>query len=71
MQWTLAMDFGARRLAGTAVGMYNGFNYLGAGFQGILIGGILHWSGNNWSMVFGTVATLLAFGAMLMWLARK
>jgi OPA family glycerol-3-phosphate transporter-like MFS transporter len=71
MQWTLAMDFGARRLAGTAVGMYNGFNYLGAGFQGILIGGILHWSGNNWTMVFGTVATLLAFGAGLMWLARK
>ena len=50
------MDFGARKLAGTAVGFYNGFNYLGAGFQGILIGGVLHWSGGNWTLAFGTVA---------------
>jgi sugar phosphate permease len=71
MQWTLAMDFGARKLAGTAVGLYNGFNYLGAGVQGILIGGILHWSGGNWTLVFATVAALLAVGAILMLLARK
>jgi len=71
MQWTLAMDFGARKLAGTAIGVYNGFNYLGAGLQGVLIGGILHWSGGNWTLVFGTVACLLSSGAILMLLARR
>jgi MFS transporter, OPA family, glycerol-3-phosphate transporter len=70
-QWTLAMDFGARKLAGTAVGFYNGFNYLGAGFQGALIGSILYYSGNNWALVFGTIATLLAVGTGLMIIARK
>ncbi len=71
MQWTLAMDFGARKLAGTAIGVYNGFNYLGAGLQGVLIGGILHWSGGNWTLVFGTVACLLSSGAILMLVARR
>jgi OPA family glycerol-3-phosphate transporter-like MFS transporter len=71
MQWTLAMDFGARKLAGTAVGFYNGFNYLGAGFQGILIGGVLHWSGGNWTLAFGTVAGFLIAGVILTLIARK
>lgn len=70
-QWTLAMDFGARKLAGTAVGFYNGFNYLGAGFQGIMIGSILHVSGGNWTLVFGTIASMLAFGAFLMALSHR
>jgi sugar phosphate permease len=70
-QWTLAMDFGARKLAGTAVGFYNGFNYLGAGIQGLLIGGILHWSGGNWPMVFGTVAAVLALGALVTMLGAR
>jgi len=70
-QWTLAMDFGARKLAGTAVGFYNGFNYLGAGFQGLMIGSILHFSGNNWTLVFATIAAFLVVGAGLMVLARK
>jgi OPA family glycerol-3-phosphate transporter-like MFS transporter len=70
-QWTMAMDSGARKLAGTAVGFYNGFNYLGAGVQGILIGGILHWSNGNWTLVFGVVAVLLAIGALLMIAGRR
>jgi sugar phosphate permease len=70
-QWTLAMDFGARKLAGTAVGFYNGFNYLGAGLQGVLIGGTLHWSGGNWALVFSMVAVLLALGALAMLLTRR
>ena len=65
-QWTLAMDNGGRKLAGTAVGFYNGFNYLGASVSGVLIGGILHLTGGNWTMAFGMVASLLAFGAVLM-----
>ena len=70
-QWTLAMDYGARKLAGTAVGFYNGFNYLGAGFQGVLIGSILQFSGNNWSIVYATIASMLALGAALMAIARQ
>jgi MFS transporter, OPA family, glycerol-3-phosphate transporter len=70
-QWTLAMDYGARKLAGTAVGFYNGFNYLGAGFQGVLIGSILQFSGNNWSIVFATIASMLALGAALMAIAKQ
>jgi OPA family glycerol-3-phosphate transporter-like MFS transporter len=70
-QWTLAMDSGARKLAGTAVGFYNGFNYLGASFSGILIGGILHWSHNSWALAFATVSVLLGVGALLMLLARR
>ena len=70
-QWTLAMDFGARKLAGTAVGFYNGFNYLGAGVQGVLIGGVLHWSGGNWTLAFSMVAFLLALGTLAMILARR
>ncbi len=70
-QWTLAMDSGARKLAGTAVGLYNGFNYLGAASSGILMGGILHLSDNSWSLAFSTVAALLGVGALLMFLARR
>jgi OPA family glycerol-3-phosphate transporter-like MFS transporter len=70
-QWTLAMDSGARKLAGTAVGFYNGFNYLGASVSGLLIGTILHFSHNSWTLAFGTVAGLLAVGALLMLLARR
>lgn len=70
-QWTLAMDTGARKLAGTAVGFYNGFNYLGAGISGVLIGGVLHWSGGNWTLAFGMIAILLAVGAVLMLMVRR
>lgn len=69
--WTLAIDFGGRTLPGTAVGTLNFFNYLGAGFQGILIGGILNYSDRNWSLVFTTVAGLLIVGAVLSALVRK
>ena len=69
--WTLAIDFGGRKLPGTAVGTLNFFNYLGAGFQGLLIGSILQYSDRNWSIVFAVVAGLLAFGALLSYLVKE
>lgn len=69
--WTVAIDFGGRRLPGTAVGTLNFFNYLGAGTQGILIGSILQYSDRNWTIVFATVAGLLIIGAVLNFLVRE
>lgn len=69
--WTLAIDFGGRTLPGTAVGTLNFFNYLGAGFQGILIGGILSYTNRDWSIVFAAVAGLLILGGILAALVRK
>ncbi|MBR8095048.1 hypothetical protein KDX09_37605, partial [Burkholderia cenocepacia] len=69
--WTLAIDFGGRTLPGTAVGTLNFFNYLGAGFQGILIGGILSYTDRDWSLVFATIAGLLVIGALLAAVVRK
>ena len=69
--WTLAIDFGGRKLPGTAVGTLNFFNYLGAGFQGLLIGTILQYSDRNWGIVFAVVAGLLALGALLSYLIKE
>jgi uncharacterized membrane protein len=37
----------------------------------VLIGSILQFSGNNWSIVFATIASMLALGAGLMAIARQ
>ncbi len=68
--FTAACDFGGRKMAGTAVGTINFFNYLGAGIQGIIIGGILDSSG-SWTLVWGLCAALLAFAAILASIARE
>lgn len=62
--FTQACDFGGRKLAGTAVGTINLFNYFGAGFQGIIIGRILDVSG-SWGMCWGFCAGLLAITVVL------
>lgn len=62
--WTLAIDFGGRKVPGTAVGMLNFFNYLGAGVQGLLIGSILQYSGGDWTLVFSVVAGMLLVGGI-------
>jgi len=69
--WAWSSDFGGRKLAGTAAGVLNFFNYAGAGIQGALIGGILTYSGGNWTLVFSTIASLLVIGGGLSWFARE
>ncbi len=62
--FTQACDFGGRKLAGTAVGTINLFNYLGAGFQGIIIGRILDVTG-SWGAVWGLCGGLLVVTMIL------
>jgi OPA family glycerol-3-phosphate transporter-like MFS transporter len=68
--FTAACDFGGRIMAGTAVGSINLFNYFGAGFQGVLIGGILQSTG-SWMAVWVLCACLLATGAVAMVIVRE
>jgi len=69
--WTLAIDFGGRKVPGTAVGVLNFFNYLGAGVQGVLIGSILQFSDGNWPLVFAVIAGLLLVGGTLALIVRE
>jgi len=66
---TSTMDFGGRRAAGTAVGLIDGFVYLGTGFQSISLGLITtrNW---NWWPLFLVPFTLIGFIlAMRIWKA--
>ncbi len=66
---TSTMDFGGKRAAGTAVGMIDGFVYLGTGVQSFALGFITtaNWA---WWPVFLIPFTLLGFGlAVKIWKA--
>jgi len=69
--FTAACDFGGRRMAGTAVGTLNFFNYFGAGIQGLLIGGILTISKGNWAMVFASISGIMIVGTILTFLTKE
>lgn len=68
--FTAACDFGGRKMAGTAVGTINLFNYFGAGVQGVLIGSILTLTG-SWTIVFGVIAGLMVVGTILTFLTKE
>ena len=68
--FTTACDFGGRKMAGTAVGSVNFFNYMGAGTQGVLIGGILQATG-SWGIVFGVLAGCTVLGMILINIVRE
>ncbi len=69
--FTAGCDFGGRKMAGTAVGTLNFFNYLGAGVQGLLIGGILTKTGGNWTIVFATIGGFMVLGTFLVFLTKE
>ena len=68
--FTAACDFGGRKMAGTAVGVIDLFNYVGAGVQGVLIGGLLQWTG-NWSLVFYVLSAVTGVGIVLINFVRE
>lgn len=68
--FTAACDFGGRKIAGTAVGTINLFNYVAAGTQGVLIGGILTLTG-SWTIVFATIAGFMMIGTILTFLTKE
>jgi len=65
-----ACDFGGRKMAATAVGVVDLFNYIGAGLQGVAIGGLLQWTG-NWPVVFYTLSAATALGLILVNIVRE
>lgn len=68
--FTAACDFGGRKMAATAVGTIDLFNYFGAGLQGVVIGGVLQWTG-SWPIVFYTLAGTTGLGLVLVNLVRE
>ena len=68
--FTAACDFGGRKMAATAVGVIDLFNYVGAGLQGVLIGGLLQWT-HSWPIVFCTIAGATLIGIVLVNLVRE
>ncbi len=76
---TASMDFGGRKNAGVAVGIIDGFVYLGTAFQSILLGRILPKEGagaqdpaswGNWPIAMLPVAILGFVLATRVWNAR-
>lgn len=69
--FTLGCDYGGRKMAGTAVGTLNFFNYFGAGVQGVLIGGLLKATGGSWEIVFATIGGLMVIGTILVFITKE
>lgn len=60
---TATMDFGGRRAAATAVGLIDGFVYLGTGFQSIVIGALTQKNWDYWPpflIPFAVIGLILA-----------
>lgn len=68
--FTTACDFGGRKMAATAVGTIDLFNYIGAGLQGVLIGGILQKTG-SWPTVFFVIAGVTVISIILINIVRE
>jgi OPA family glycerol-3-phosphate transporter-like MFS transporter len=68
--FTAACDFGGRKMAATAVGVIDLFNYLGAGLQGVMIGALLQWTG-SWPAVFYTLSASTFIGIVLVNIVRE
>jgi OPA family glycerol-3-phosphate transporter-like MFS transporter len=66
---TSTMDFGGRRGAGTAVGLIDGFVYLGTGFQSISLGFITTRNWDWWPIFLIPFALLGFFLSLRIWKA--
>jgi sugar phosphate permease len=66
---TATMDFGGRRAAATAVGLIDGFVYLGTGFQSIVIGALTQKNWDYWPMFLIPFALLGLILAIRIWYA--
>lgn len=66
---TSTMDFGGRRAAGTAVGLIDGFVYLGTGFQSLSLGFITTRSWGWWPIFLIPFTLLGFFLALRIWKA--
>ena len=67
---TATMDFGGRKGAATAVGMIDGFVYLGTGLQSIVLGQLTSWDWKYWPMFLVPFAILGFVLALRIWNAK-
>ena len=66
---TSTMDFGGRRAAATAVGLIDGFVYLGTGVQSLSLGFLTTQSWNYWPPFLVPFALLGLILAIRIWYA--
>jgi OPA family glycerol-3-phosphate transporter-like MFS transporter len=64
---TATMDFGGRKGAATAVGLIDGFVYLGTGFQSISLGFITEWNWAFWPVFLIPFALLGIYLLIRIW----
>ena len=67
---TATMDFGGRKGAATAVGMIDGFVYLGTGLQSIVLGQLTSWDWAYWPMFLAPFSLLGFVLALRIWNAK-
>jgi len=68
---TASMDFGGKRAAATAAGMFDGMQYLGQSFVGIGMGWLLdHYGWSSWGPSMIGFAGLGAVLMVVLWNAR-
>ncbi len=66
---TATMDFGGRRGAATAVGIVDGFVYLGTGLQSLALGRITEWNWSYWPIFLIPFTILGTYLATRIWKA--
>jgi OPA family glycerol-3-phosphate transporter-like MFS transporter len=66
---TATMDFGGRKAAGTAVGIIDGFVYLGTGVQSLSLGFITSWNWRFWPVFLVPFSLLGLVLAIRIWKA--
>ncbi|MDY0002045.1 MAG: MFS transporter [Polyangia bacterium] len=66
---TATMDFGGRKAAGTAVGMIDGFVYLGTALQSVSLGFITSWKWQFWPVFLVPFAIIGLVLAIRIWKA--
>ncbi len=66
---TATMDFGGRRGAATAVGVVDGFVYLGTGVQSLSLGYITSWNWTYWPIFLIPFSLIGTFLAIRIWKA--
>jgi OPA family glycerol-3-phosphate transporter-like MFS transporter len=68
---TASMDFGGKRAAATAAGMFDGMQYVGGSFVGLGMGWLLEKYGwGSWGISMIGFAALGAILMLLLWNAR-
>jgi OPA family glycerol-3-phosphate transporter-like MFS transporter len=68
--FVLALNIGKREMAGTALGIFDFFCYVGSGLQGLIIGFILYATNYNWIETFIILAILIASSAILIFMEK-